>query len=353
MNSRKKVFNASKKGILMKAIISHGVQDFRLEECSKPVLKDHDVLMAIHFCGVCGTDIHQYHGTWELRTGCTPGHEMSGIIDEVGPKVTRFKPGERVAIDPGTVCRTCDYCREGKTNLCANRFGIFHYSRGGFAEYTSVPETQVYAIPDGMPLEWAAFLEPASCCVHGIDRAGIKPGQTVAVLGGGAIGMLLMQLALLSGAAKVFVSEPQKDRREIARMLGATDTVDPTAGDAVSAIQDLSGGKVDVAIESAGLAVTVSQCFDLVKPGGRILLFGVCNPDAQVSFHPYQVFRNELTILGTVMSADAFPRTMKLLATQRLRVEPLISHTLPLDRFHEAIELHEQGKGLKILVTPR
>jgi 2-desacetyl-2-hydroxyethyl bacteriochlorophyllide A dehydrogenase len=337
----------------MKAIVSHGVKDFRLETCPEPVLNDHDVFLAVHFCGVCGTDIHQYHGTWELKTGCTPGHEISGIIEKVGPRVTRFKPGDRVAIDPGTVCWTCDYCREGRTNLCSNRYGIFHYSRGGFSEYTSVPETQVYLLPDGMPLPWGAFLEPASCCVHGIDRAAIKPGQTVAVLGGGAIGLLLMQLALLSGAAKVIVSEPQEDRRQVARSLGATDTVDPIGDDAVSAVQDLAGGKIDVAIESAGLAQTVSQCFDLVKPGGRILLFGVCNPDARVSFHPYQVFRNELTILGTVMSADAFPRTLDLIASEKLRVEPLISHTLPLDRFHEAIELHEQSKGLKILVTPR
>ena len=336
----------------MKAIVSHGLKDFRLEECPVPPLQDHDVLLAVHFCGVCGTDIHQYHGTWELRTGCTSGHEISGIIEEVGPKVTRFKTGDRVAIDPGTVCRTCDYCREGKTHLCSDRFGIFHYSRGGFSEYTSVPESQLYRLPEGMPLEWGAFVEPASCCVHGIDRAAIKPGQTVAVLGGGAIGLLLMQMALLSGATRVIVSEPQKDRRRIARELGATGTVDPSDKDAVEAITALAGGKIDVAIESAGLAVTVSQCFDLVKPGGKILLFGVCNPEARVSFSPYQVFRNELTILGTVMSADAFPRTIELIASEKLRVEPLISHILPLDKFHEALELHEQSKGLKILVTP-
>ncbi len=337
----------------MKAIVSHGIQDFRLEECTEPELHDHDVLLAVHFCGVCGTDIHQYHGTWELNTGCTPGHEISGIVEKVGKNVTRFKPGDRVAVDPGTVCRTCDYCREGKTHLCSNRFGIFHYSRGGFAEYTSVPEAQVYSLPEGMPLEWGAFLEPASCCVHGIDRAGIKPGQTVAVLGGGAIGLLLMQLALLSGAAKVFVSEPQEERRQVAKALGATETVDPTGEEVVSALHHLSGGKVDVAIESAGLPETVSQCLDLVGPGGKILLFGVCKPDAQVCFHPYQVFRNELTILGTVMSANALPRTLALIAAQKLKVEPLISHVLPLDRFHEAIALHEQSNGLKILVTPR
>jgi len=341
-----------KENCVMKAIVSHGIEDFRLEDRPMPQMGENDVLVKIDFCGICGTDIHQFHGTWELEIGETPGHEVSGVVQETGSNVTALTPGDRVAIDPGICCDVCEYCRSERRHLCPNRIGMFHYKGGGFAEYTCVPDRQAYRLPDGMPMEWGAFLEPASCCVHGIDRAAIKPGQSVAVLGGGAIGLMLMQLALLAGAATVIVSEPQAKRREIAERLGATGTVDPTAGNAVEAIMDLSNGGVDVVIESAGLPVTVAQCFDVVNRGGRIVLFGVNDPDTKVEFSPYQVFRNELSILGTVMIHDTFPRTIDLIASGKLNVQPLISHINPLSQFQTALGMHERQEGLKILITP-
>jgi len=196
------------------------------------------------------------------------------------------------------------------------------------------------------------FLEPAGCCVHSIDRAGIKPGETVAVLGGGAIGLMIAQLALISGAAKVILSEPQEKRREIAEALGVAKTIDPVNNDAVGAIRAYSDGGVDVVIESAGLPVTVGQCFEVVKKGGKIVLFGVNDPDTRVEFSPYQVLRNEITILGSLMTNDVLPRTLALIASGRLQVQPLISHILPLDQFHDAIKMHESQQGIKILIHP-
>ncbi len=334
----------------MKAIVSHGTQDFRLEERPMPEMDDTDILIKVHYCGVCGTDIHMYHGTWELNPGSIPGHEVSGIVQRVGAGVTQFAPGDRVAVDPGIICHSCDYCRSSRMHLCTSRIGMYHYKGGGFGEYTCVPESQVYKLPDGMPLEWGAFLEPAGCCVHCIDRASIRPGQSVAVLGGGAIGLMLVQLARLSGAAGVILSEPKETRRQIAKELGATEAIDPVHTDATAAIKALGG--VDVVIESAGLAVTVSQCFDVVNPGGKIVFFGVNDPETRVDFSPYQVFRNEITILGSLMANDSLPRTLALIASARLRVQPLISHILPLDRFHEALEMHENQSGIKLLIHP-
>lgn len=334
----------------MKAIVSHGTKDFRLEERPIPDMADTDVLIEVHFCGVCGTDIHMYHGTWELNPGCTPGHEASGIVRKVGARVNQFEPGDRVAIDPGIVCGVCDYCRSSRIHLCTNRIGMYHYKGGGFAEYTSVPQEQVYKLPDNMPLEWGAFLEPAGCCVHCADRAEIKPGQSVAVLGGGAIGLMLVQLARLSGADRVILSEPRESRRWIAKELGATHTIDPIRTNAPAAIRALGGA--DVVIESAGLTVTVAQCFDVVNNGGKILLFGVNDPAARIDFSPYQVFRNEITILGSLMANDSLPRTLALIASEKLRVQPLISHTLPLHRFHDAVMMHEKQEGIKILIHP-
>lgn len=336
----------------MKAIVSHGIEDFRFEDRPMPEVGEQEVLVEIAYCGICGTDIHQFHGTWDLNIGATPGHEASGVVKEIGSGVKNFKPGDRVAMDPGIICQVCEYCRSGRTHLCPNRFGMFNYKGGGFAEYACVFERQIYRLPEGMPLKWGAFLEPASCCVHGIDRAEIKPGETVAILGGGAIGLILMQLAKVSGASKVFVSEPQAERRTVAQELGADATIDPVNENAVEAIKEYANGGVDVVIESAGLPVTVTQCFEVVKTGGRIVLFGVNNPDTRVEFSPFQVFRNELTILGTVMSHDALPRTIELIASEIIRVEPLISNVFPLPRFLEALKMHERQEGLKILISP-
>jgi 2-desacetyl-2-hydroxyethyl bacteriochlorophyllide A dehydrogenase len=216
-----------------------------------------------------------------------------------------------------------------------------------------VPESQVYRLKDDTPLECAAFLEPASCCVHAVDRADIKPGNTVAVLGGGAIGLMLMQLSKLSGATKVVVSEPQLMRRQLAGRLGADAVIDPFGKDPVQEIKDISKGGVDVVFESAGIPVTVSQCFEAVKTGGKIILVGVNDPATRVEFSPYQVFRSELSVLGSLMSHDAFPRTLELIATGMLNVQALISHRLNLSQFQEALEMHEQQKGLKILISPK
>ena len=280
----------------MKAIVSYGVKDFRLEERALPEIGDHDVLVAVEYCGFCGTDVHMYHGTWELNIGSTPGHEASGTVKEIGAGVTRVAPGDPVALDPGITCGACDYCQNAKPSLCVNRIGMYHYKGGGFAAFTCVPESQVYRLKDDTPLECGAFLEPASCCVHAVDRADIKPGYTVAVLGGGAIGLMLMQLSKLSGATKVVVSEPQSMRRELASQLGADAVIDPLQQDPIQAINDFSNGGVDVVFESAGIPVTVSQCFEVVKTGGKIILVGVNDPATRVEFSPYQVFRSELSV---------------------------------------------------------
>lgn len=336
----------------MKAIVSYGVKDYRLVEHPIPEIGECDVLIENKYCGICGTDIHQFHGIWNLRRGSIPGHEVAGVIRAVGSKVTRLAVGQKVSFDPGITCQVCDFCRNAKHHLCPDRYPVYHYKGGGFAEYSCIPDNLVYCLPEEMPLKWGAFLEPASCCVHGINRAEILPGQSVAVLGGGAIGLMLMQLAFLSGAAKVIVSEPQAERRILAQQLGASKTIDPRNQDTVDTIIDYSDGGVDVVVESAGLPITVAQSFDVVKPGGKIVLFGVNKPDTNVPFSPYQVFRKEITILGTVLSGNAFPRTLNLIASGKLQVEPLITHVLPLSQLKEAIGMHERQEGVKLLIAP-
>jgi len=337
----------------MRAVVSHGVRDFRLEEVPMPEVGEGDVLVEIHYCGICGTDVHQYHGHWELGVGQTPGHEVSGVVSEIGPGVARVKPGDRVALFPSIRCRVCEVCTSGRAHLCENRQAAWDYSRGGFTEYTCMPERVVYPLPEGLPLEWAALFEPCCGVVQAHDRAGIKAGQTVAVLGAGPIGLIHLQLALLHGAAKVFVCEPGEERRRVAEELGAAATIDPSAGDAVETVKNLSGGGVDVVIEAAGLPQTAAQCFPMVRRGGTIVQYGVCAPDARIEISPFEVMRKDLTIIGCLAIGDVFYRVLDLLATERLRVEPLISHVMGLSRFMDALTMHERHEALKILVTPR
>jgi L-iditol 2-dehydrogenase len=335
----------------MKAIVSHGNRDFRYEDCPAPEVGPNDVLVEVAYCGLCGTDIHMYHGTWELHEGCSPGHEVAGVVRQVGEEVKAFKPGDRVAADPGLCCGVCEFCRSQRHHLCPDRLGMYHYKRGGFAELSCIKDFQAYKLPDGLPLEQAAFLEPVSCCVHGMEKAAIQPGQSVIILGGGAIGLIIMQLALLSGAARVVVSEPQEKRRKIALELGAHAVINPMEQDPVAKVRDICGGG-DVVIECAGLPVTVAQGLDMVKRGGRLVLFGVNKPDTMVEFSPFRIYREEISIVGSVLSAGACPRALELIASKRLRVEPLISHLLPLKEFSRAVELHENNEGIKILLAP-
>ena len=336
----------------MKAVVSHGNHDFRYEDCPPPQVGPNDVLIDVAYCGLCGTDIHMYHGTWQLYENHSPGHEVAGVVSEVGPEVKSFQPGDRVAVDPGLCCGVCEFCRSQRHHLCPDRLGMYHYKRGGFAELTCVRDIQVYKLPDHLSLKRAAFLEPVSCCVHGMEKAAIQPGQSVAILGGGAIGMIIMQLALLSGAARVVISEPQAKRRELALALGAHEAIDPLAGDPVARIKELCPGGPDVVIECAGLPVTVAQGLNMVKRGGRMVLFGVNKPETMVEFNPFRIYREEISIVGSVLSAGACPRALELIASGRLQVEPLISHILPLSQFNRAIELHQNQEGVKILLHP-
>ena len=206
--------------------------------------------------GVCGTDVHIFHGakgSADVQLPVVLGHEFAGEVVAVGSGVTAVKAGDRVAVDPNIYCQTCYYCRTGRKQLCENLRAIGVNCNGGFAEYSIVPEQQVYPLADNVDFEAGAMAEPLACCLHGVDLAQIQPGDTVCVIGGGAIGQLMVQLAKLAGAAQVFLSEPVAQRRQIALENGADYVVDPTAEDPAEVIYRLNSRGVDVVIESWGM----------------------------------------------------------------------------------------------------
>ena len=195
----------------MKSAVFYGKHDLRVEESAKPAVGKRDVLINVKACGVCGTDVHIYEGDKGAADVTPPtilGHEFAGVVEAVGSDVAGFKPGDRVCIDPNHPCGCCEPCRDGINHYCEHMTGYGTTVNGGFAEYCSVDMQQVYKLGDHTSFEQGAMTEPVACCLHGIDMCNIKPGSTVVVIGGGMIGLLMMQLAKNAGATKVVLLEP-------------------------------------------------------------------------------------------------------------------------------------------------
>ena len=208
----------------MKSAVFYGKHDLRVEEYAQPEVGPEDVLIQVKACGICGTDVHIYEGdkgAAEVTPPTILGHEFSGVVVKTGDKVTEYRAGDRVCIDPNCYCGACDACRNGEAHFCENMIGYGTTVNGGFAEYCAVNYKQVYRLGENTTFEQGAMAEPVACCLHGLDMCEIRPGHQVVVIGGGMIGLLMVQLAKLAGAAKVALLEPVEGKREVGKKLGA------------------------------------------------------------------------------------------------------------------------------------
>ena len=321
------------------------------------VLGPHQVLVKNMACGVCGTDVHIYHGekgSAEVTPPVVLGHEYSGIVEAVGSGVTKLKPGDHVAIDPNMYCGTCRPCRMGRKQNCEHLFALGVNVNGGFAEYSLCPEAQCYRIREDVSFDVAAMAEPLACVVHGIDQAAIRPGQTVLVIGGGTIGLLMVQMAKLSGAAQVLLSEPVEMRREIGLRLGADFAIDPIHESVPEKIAELTGlHGTDVIIECVGRPFAVTQALDAAGPGCRILLFSVPGVDSKVELPLFDIYKKELTILGSMINPDTHQRAVNLINSGALRIQELITHSFTLDGMEKAIKTQMSAESIKVMVHPQ
>ena len=299
----------------MKAAVFQAPSQIVVEEVPDPQVGPDEALIRVAACGICGTDLHIEHGGFDAVYPVIAGHEFSGTIVEVGRVVTHLRPGDRVAVNPNTPCRLCRHCRRGRFHLCLDMTACGVTYNGGFAELCKVAAPLALPVSDALPLEQWAMMEPVSCCVHGIDMAGIVPGDRVVILGGGSIGLVLLQLARHAGAAQVIVSEPQEAKRALALQLGADDTLDPAAlgEDFTEALRDMTDGGADVVIEAAGMAATARAATALACRGGTVLFFGVCPEDLEVSVRPYEVFHDELTLRGPFTNPLTDTRALQML----------------------------------------
>ncbi|WP_050184438.1 zinc-dependent alcohol dehydrogenase family protein [Domibacillus robiginosus] len=319
-------------------------------EKTVPTLGEKDVLIRIEAATICGTDSHILAGHHYAKPPVVLGHEFSGYIEDVGSKVTAVKVGELVTVEPHIFCGNCKYCRIGKEHLCLEKLAFGVHLDGGMGQYTVVPERTVYKVPDGISPSVAALTENVGCCLHGIDRANIQQGDSIVILGGGFVGIVLAELGRMRGASKVVVAEPNEARRQLIEKRGFI-ALDPLNQNIQEEIMHMTNDLgADIVIEAAGRRDTAQQTLNLVGRGGTIMFFGVVPPEYTVSVSPNDVFKRELNIIGSAINPYAHHRSIELL--KRLNLEELITHHFSLKDIHTAFEVAQKGLGLKVAIHP-
>ena len=337
----------------MKASRFMGNMTFAVEDLPVPQAGPGELVVRNKVCGVCGTDVHIYHGepgSADVNPPVVLGHEYSGEVVEVGEGVTGFAVGDHVTIDPNIYCGHCPYCQNGKKQLCPSMEAIGVTRDGGFAQYSRIPASQAFKLEPTVPWEAAAMAEPLACCLHGIDLAGIQVGDKVCVVGGGAIGLLMVQLAKLSGASQIVLSEPNEKRRQVGLQLGANAALDPTRPDAQEAFAQVLDGGANVVIECVGNVPAVKSAFQFAGKGATVLLFSVPKVDATFDLPLFDVYKKELTIKGSFVNPDTHARAVALINSGKVDFGPIITHRFPLDQLPEAIAMQMSDASIKVVV---
>lgn len=319
-----------------------------IQEVPDPTPGLGEIIVAPRAVGICGTDLHIIDGEFPPAPyPLVPGHEFAGEVVALGAGVTGLSIGDRVAVDPSLFCGQCAYCQRQRGNLCEHWGATGDTVDGAFAEFVSVPAGNAYAIPDSLSWGAAALIEPLACVVHGLRRLAMEPGSELLVVGAGTLGLLLIQAARRSGAAQVSVIEPSAARRALAVGMGADV--------AVESLDELMGDRrlgFEYAIEATGVAVGSQIALSSLGRGGTMLVFGVTSPDVRLPVSPFQVYNDEISIIGSMAVLNTFEPAMRLMASGAIDAETMITHTLPLERFADAVQLVRDRQGLKIQVDP-
>lgn len=337
----------------MKASRFLGNKTFAVTDLPTPHAGPGELVLRNQVCGVCGTDVHIYHGepgSADVNPPVVLGHEYSGEVVEVGEGVTGFAVGDHVTVDPNIYCGHCAYCQNGKKQLCPSMEAIGVTRDGGFAQYSLIPASQAFKLEPTVPWEAAAMAEPLACCLHGIDLAGIQVGDKVCVVGGGAIGLLMVQLAKLSGASQIVLSEPNEKRRQVGLQLGANAAIDPTRPDAQEAFAQVLDGGANVVIECVGNVPAVKSAFQFAGKGATVLLFSVPKVDATFDLPLFDVYKKELTIKGSFVNPDTHARAVALINSGKVDFGPIITHRFTLDQLPEAIAMQMSDASIKVVV---
>ncbi len=340
----------------MKAAVFHGAgKPLTVEEWPTPEPGPSELLIRVAACGVCHTDLHYLdHGTPTFKDPpLVLGHEVSGIVEQVGADAVGFELGDRVLIAAVLSCGSCEACRTGRENICQNSVMLGNNVDGGFAEFITAPARDVFHLPEEIPLiEGSVIADAVTTPYHAVvNRGRIIPGDQVVVIGCGGVGLNVVQMAVAVGAAVVAV-DVSADKREWALRLGATAAVDPGAVERLDReVRRLTGGGAHVAFEVVGKAATQEQAISCVRTGGRVVFVGY-SPQ-KMSLNSGRVMFRELEIVGSLGCRPVdYPRAIELVRQGRVQVEPLVTHRHSLDEIGTAFDAARAGTGVRGVVIP-
>ncbi|MDO4619252.1 MAG: alcohol dehydrogenase catalytic domain-containing protein [Lachnospiraceae bacterium] len=349
----------------MKAVVLHGPNNypdnFEVMQIDKPVCGDNEILLKMEAAALCGTDKRIFTGakTKGVRPDSVVGHEICGVIEQVGKNVSGYAAGERVAIANVIPCGHCPACLSGRENACMDRKAIGYEFNGGFEEYVLVPEIcitsgNVVKLPDDVSFEAGALIEPLACCIRGLKNTGTGFNDTVLIIGAGPIGLMHLELSLIAGAKKVIVSELDAGKRELAKKLGAARVIDSANEDLAKVVMEETNGEgVDRIVMAIGVNALVNQILGLAKKGGTVCLFAGF-PKGRISeIDPSIIHYNELNVTGsTAYKRSDYLQAADMVRTKKIDLDAIVSDTFTLDEFKEAFALHMAGTGLKIVIKP-
>lgn len=339
----------------MKSAVFYGKHNLKIEEIEKPAPKADEVVIKVAACGICGTDIHIFEGdegAAATPAGTVLGHEFSGIVESVGENVPGVKPGDRVCVDPNKLCGKCKYCKSAIGHFCESMIGIGTTVNGGFSQYCAVPESQVYKIADTTSFAEAAMTEPVACCMHGIDMCDIKTDDNVLVIGCGMIGMIMLQLAKIAGAAKVIAIEPQEEKRRHAKQLGADLCINPIEEDVQAVLEKNNIDRVTKVIECVGRTQTMEQAISLAGKKSIVMFFGLTAPDDTISVKPFEIFKKELEIKASYINPYTQQRAIEMIDSKRIDVSSMIYKVADLDELPGILGDNELRRRGKFIIAP-
>lgn len=321
-----------------------GNYEYEVREIPDREPEKDEVKIRVAWCGLCGTDIHKFQGKNGASIVVPPiilGHECAGVVESAGPDCNCFKPGDRVACDPSYGCGKCNWCQKGHPNFCLERHGVAK----GFADYVYPPEKNVYPISDSLDLEDAAFTEPLSCAIHGLDLIQMESGRVVVLYGMGAIGSMMLQLIKYTGASKIIVVEREEEKRKLALELGAVYAVSDQE------IEELSGEmNIDYVIECIGSKDTMEQAIRIAGKKSKVLLFGLGDPEEPVRFNQFEAYIRELSIFTSFLNPHTSERAVKMLESKRIDTRKIISVELSLEEIGDELKSLEFSRKGKVMV---
>jgi L-iditol 2-dehydrogenase len=346
----------------MKALLLTAPSKLEYVDFPEPKPADDEVVVNIRACGICGSDIHGWDGSTGRRNPpLIMGHEAAGEVVATGPRVQSWRAGDRVTFDSTISCGACRFCQQGQVNLCENRrvVGVSpseYKQHGAFAERLAIPGRILYRLPDALPFDQAAMVEPVSIAVHAVQRTKIAAGSTAVVIGSGMIGLLVIQALRWAGAKNVVAVDLADNRLELARQLGATHAINSGKINAAAEVSRITDGLgADTAFEVVGFTPTLNLALSVLKRGGACVLVGNLSPKTQ-DFPLQAVVTKEITLTGSCSSAGEYPLCLDLIARGIINVKPMIETVAPLAdgaEWFSKLSAKDGGKYMKVILQPR